>query len=276
MPYQALAVRLRMDLFKGRSKPSTEQAPSSSGETSSNMPGEDVFARENLSPSPQPLRRSPSILKTPNRKNSDGKSPRRRLSYHPSVLLWDAAENADEKEFLRLLNASREQPETRDLDSTGGSEAQRPEQVALEKEVDLNMTNHEGVSLLHLCCFTGSLACVKALLERGADPNLADFEGWTPLHVSAAARHLGVASALLDAGARCSLHNEADGRLGIAAVTQDREFLRMFVRHQKLPERLRRRSGSVLLAVNRREKDSCKAATASTPQINRHYSWPMW
>lgn len=51
--------------------------------------------------------------------------------------------------------------------------------------LDINARSWSGVSPLYQSVFYNNFSLVQLLLERGADVNLSDHEGLTPLHVSA-------------------------------------------------------------------------------------------
>lgn len=172
--------------------------------------GQDIHAKR-----PQSILKRPPEEKPLSRKN-------RRLSYHPSVLLWDAADNDDQEEMLQLLTSARQKNNRQQTELT----VQSNRTSGGVDFVDLDMVNCDGMTLLHLCSFTGRVACVRRLLELGANPNLADNEGWTPLHVAAAAHHVDILKLLLQGGARCSLKTEA-GLLGVSAVTADTSVLKL-------------------------------------------------
>ena len=167
-----------------------------------------------------------SILKSPTKARSPGEG-KRHLRYHPSVLVWDAAENEDAKEVMRLLKGK------------GASRSEKKAKKAAESpytpdaDLDVHMSNHEGVTLLHLLCFTGNAEGIRLLLQRGANPDLADREGWTPLHVAAASRQMNVFLALIEGGARMPPVCNELGRLGLSAVTDDKDMLAMCSRHHE-------------------------------------------
>lgn len=99
----------------------------------------------------------------------------RRLHFHPSILLWDAAEKGDIQELHRLLHCLFEKQRRGEDESSVYNHA-----------VDFNDHTREGLTLLHLCSFLGdeSLDCIRLLLRLGADVNKRDKDGWTPLNLA--------------------------------------------------------------------------------------------
>ena len=74
--------------------------------------------------------------------------------------------------------------------------------------VDVNATDNDGLSLLHLCCFAGAADCVRLLVGRGAEVDAADEAGWTPLHVAAYEGLDEVVKTLASAGATLEARDE--------------------------------------------------------------------
>ena len=50
--------------------------------------------------------------------------------------------------------------------------------------LDLNETNHSGLTALHISVLNKNLDGVKMLLCSGADPDVPDENGYTPLHTA--------------------------------------------------------------------------------------------
>lgn len=78
--------------------------------------------------------------------------------------------------------------------------------------VDVNATDNDGLSLLHLCCFAGAADCVRLLVGRGAEVDAADEAGWTPLHVAAYEGLVDVVQTLAKAGATLEARDEEGNR----------------------------------------------------------------
>ena len=73
---------------------------------------------------------------------------------------------------------------------------------------DINATDEDGNTPLHLAAINGHTETVRALINAKADVNLANNDGSTPLHRSAIHGHTEAAQALLAAGADVDLAND--------------------------------------------------------------------
>ncbi|KAJ5071740.1 ankyrin repeat and protein kinase domain-containing protein [Anaeramoeba ignava] len=70
--------------------------------------------------------------------------------------------------------------------------------IILEKSlVDINPTNHQQITPLHLCSKTGNSVMIGELLKFGANPNLLDSENQTPLGIAIQNGHIQVIFMLL-------------------------------------------------------------------------------
>jgi hypothetical protein len=67
--------------------------------------------------------------------------------------------------------------------------------------MDLDQTDENGQTALHICAQGGSLAGVRVLCQCGANPNAEDTQAWTPLHYAAAKHEPQVCERLLSYGA---------------------------------------------------------------------------
>jgi len=67
---------------------------------------------------------------------------------------------------------------------------------------DVNVTNEDDYSPLHLAAIGGHLEVVKLLLARGAEVGAVNTSGVTPLHEAAYGGHQEVVRLLLAAGAQ--------------------------------------------------------------------------
>jgi ankyrin repeat protein len=74
---------------------------------------------------------------------------------------------------------------------------QRGFQEVLEGKVDINSTDPQGRSPLHIAAKRGILNLVKPLLDQGANINLRDAKGKTPVYLACAKEHPQVVSTLL-------------------------------------------------------------------------------
>ncbi len=86
--------------------------------------------------------------------------------------------------------------------------------LLVDAKADVQITNHYGVSPLSLACRNGSGVMVELLLDAGADPNVAVRGDETPLMIAARTGRLGPVKALLNRGA----HVDAKERRGQTAL----------------------------------------------------------
>lgn len=130
---------------------------------------------------------------------SSGPAQGKRFRFHPWVLMWSAAAEGNVDELEQLLKIDR-QARKADEDRNAVDGATELHSTTL----DYNTSNHEGLTLLHVCCFIGpnAVECIRLLLQMGANPNLYDHSGWKPLHVAAACQHADVISLLQKANGR--------------------------------------------------------------------------
>ena len=63
--------------------------------------------------------------------------------------------------------------------------------TALDHQLDTNLVNENGWSLLMLAAVEGSVPVGKLLLERGADPTMVNTKGQTALTIATARNHTG-------------------------------------------------------------------------------------
>ena len=68
-------------------------------------------------------------------------------------------------------------------------------------EVDLNQSNHVGLTALHHAVFNNNIDSVKLLLTYGADVGVQDVYGFSPLHTSAPLGFVQITSLLIVFGA---------------------------------------------------------------------------
>ncbi|KAK6120109.1 hypothetical protein DH2020_046145 [Rehmannia glutinosa] len=52
-------------------------------------------------------------------------------------------------------------------------------------DIDLNLTNSEGQTALHLAAIHGQIEALRFLVSVGSEVDTTDFAGWTPLHYAA-------------------------------------------------------------------------------------------
>ncbi len=76
-------------------------------------------------------------------------------------------------------------------------EREKVVQALLEQpDVDLNVSNDQGATALHLAAVKGNEALIRSLLLAGADPSMGDRKGRTPENLAVAAGHEKVAKLL--------------------------------------------------------------------------------
>ena len=73
--------------------------------------------------------------------------------------------------------------------------------VMLSSGIDVNITNSDGMSALHLAAARGKKDGVATLIRTGVDVNAANKGGWTALHVAVSWGRTEVAELLIRAGA---------------------------------------------------------------------------
>jgi len=130
-------------------------------------------------------------------------------------------------------------------------------QTLLRNGAEVNVSDYDGRTALHLAASEGKLKMVQFLIEQGADPNLQDRWGGTPLKEAESNRHSDVVDILVNAGAvvaeklcraatqgdmktlkklveaKCDINlGDYDGRtaLHLAAASGDVEVVRYLIR----------------------------------------------
>ncbi|XP_065178440.1 protein phosphatase 1 regulatory subunit 12C-like [Sycon ciliatum] len=145
--------------------------------------------------------RTRSILKSSRQGRSP--SPTRRVTFHANVLVWAAAEDGDLKTVKTLLNAEKH------------NRAKQPNE---KPTLDINMSNHENVTLLHLLCFLRDVDAVSLVVELGVDINAIDREGWSALHIAIALNLPELSRLLVQSGADTEFTQDS-GALDLARVS---------------------------------------------------------
>lgn len=108
---------------------------------------------------------------------------KRRVCFHPNVLLWTAVQQGDFTELRQILSKA-----------IVASAGHVPDRLVV------NVANHQGITPLHLCCFAGADECARLLLLHGATADCSDDDGWTPLHAAAVGGHNTIVSYIVRAG----------------------------------------------------------------------------
>ncbi len=96
----------------------------------------------------------------------------RKISFPVGAVFWSAVQEGDNVELCRVLRTSGH-------------------------HVQLDETNHAGLTALHVSVLNANLDAVKMLLACGANPNISDENGFTPLHTASATGHIHTAVMLL-------------------------------------------------------------------------------
>lgn len=83
----------------------------------------------------------------------------------------------------------------------GGAESAVTLGAYVDNGVDVNLSNHDGNTLLMLAAYSGNVDAVRALIERGADVDRVNNRNQTPLAGAIFKKEEEVIEALLNAGA---------------------------------------------------------------------------
>jgi len=145
------------------------------------------------------------------RRSTDGQRASTRSERLPGERLLRAAEQGDETELRRLLQADKGAVEFADAsgDTALRLAARRGHascvQILLAAGADVDDTSafvRPGWTPLHEAASAGWADCVQALLEAGAITEAENHDGWTPLHLAAHRGRPACVQALLTFGAR--------------------------------------------------------------------------
>lgn len=111
----------------------------------------------------------------------------RRISFRAEAVFQSAVQESDNRELWKLLESAEGQ------------------------NLNVNDSNHVGLTALHQTVLNNNIDGMKMLLSRGADVNKADVNGFTPIHTAAACDLLQVTSFLILFGANVfSVTNDGD------------------------------------------------------------------
>jgi protein phosphatase 1 regulatory subunit 12A len=90
----------------------------------------------------------------------------------------------------------------------------------IQRGVDINTSNIDGLTALHQACIDNNLDMIEYLLNKNADINCQDNEGWTPLHAAASCGNLDIVKYLLSRGAIVDVCNN-EGELAVDIAEGD-------------------------------------------------------
>ncbi|XP_033110869.1 protein phosphatase 1 regulatory subunit 12A-like isoform X2 [Anneissia japonica] len=96
----------------------------------------------------------------------------RRISFSVDVRLQSAVQEKDNYELCCLLSTYR-------------------------ASLNINTSNHVGMTVLHQAVLNNNLDSVKLLLSHGADPDISDINGFSSLHTASACGYRNIASLLI-------------------------------------------------------------------------------
>jgi protein phosphatase 1 regulatory subunit 16A len=105
--------------------------------------------------------------------NTNNYNIKRHICFDDSIVLLEAAARNDIGEVARLL----------------------------QKGVNADATNMDGLTALHQCCIDDNAEMLRLLLDYEADVNAQDSEKWTPLHAAATCSNLNLVKILISRGA---------------------------------------------------------------------------
>ncbi len=121
---------------------------------------------------------------------SNGGIVSRKISFPVEAVVQSTVQDGDNRGLWKLLSKHRTQA------------------------LDLDYTNHIGLTALHYSVLGNNLDAAKMLLTNGADANIADINGYTPLHTAAACGFLQISSLLILFGANLFVETH-DGDLPV-------------------------------------------------------------
>jgi ankyrin repeat protein len=129
---------------------------------------------------------------------------------------WDESETNRESSNIKISQRVKFQQAYVFLAACSSSDRDEVEKL-LQRGVDINTSNIDGLTALHQACIDNNLLMVEYLLNRSADINCQDNEGWTPLHAAASCGNMDIVKYLLS---RCAIvdvcNNEGELPIDIA------------------------------------------------------------
>ena len=150
---------------------------------------------------------NPSISDEVNRQSSAIAKRREQLRR------WDESETNRESANIKISQRVKFQQAYVFLAACSSSDRDEVERL-LQRGVDINTSNIDGLTALHQACIDNNQSMVEFLLNRSADINCQDNEGWTPLHAAASCGNFEIVEYLLSRGAIVDVCNN-EGELPI-------------------------------------------------------------
>lgn len=127
------------------------------------------------------------------------KGPWRIRSHSGHTVRSDSSSGSEHSEHDFLLASSHNSPHLPTRRIAGKREMQESRVAALiTAETNVNLSNDQGRTALHLAASQGRGDYVQVLLAAKADPNVQDMWGQSPLHVAIGAGTEGAFKVLLD------------------------------------------------------------------------------
>uniref|UniRef100_A0A8C8VN93 Protein phosphatase 1 regulatory inhibitor subunit 16B n=1 Tax=Pelusios castaneus TaxID=367368 RepID=A0A8C8VN93_9SAUR len=119
---------------------------------------------------------------------------------------------------------------------------------------DLNGTDDQGATLLHIAGANGYLHAAEMLLDHGARPDVKDWDGWEPLHAAAFWGQMQMAELLVSHGASLSARTAFDEMPIDLCEEEEFKVLLLELKHKH----------DVIMKSQLRHKSSLSRRTSST------------
>ncbi|NWX44242.1 PP16B inhibitor, partial [Steatornis caripensis] len=119
---------------------------------------------------------------------------------------------------------------------------------------DLNRTDAQGATLLHIAAANGYLHAAEVLLDQGASLDIKDWDGWEPLHAAAFWGQMQMAELLVSHGASLSARTSLDEMPIDLCEEEEFKVLLLELKHKH----------DVIMKSQMRHKSSLSRRTSST------------
>uniref|UniRef100_U3JSZ8 Protein phosphatase 1 regulatory subunit 16B n=1 Tax=Ficedula albicollis TaxID=59894 RepID=U3JSZ8_FICAL len=119
---------------------------------------------------------------------------------------------------------------------------------------DLNRTDAQGATLLHIAAANGYLHAAEVLLDQGASLDVKDWDGWEPLHAAAFWGQMQMAELLVSHGASLSARTSLDEMPIDLCEEEEFKVLLLELKHKH----------DVIMKSQMRHKSSLSRRTSST------------